>query len=73
MAVLLLKPLNRSRPGVAMAVVEVLCIRPLYLWEQNILRHFFIDVENEVFEFDGQEVIFDNCVNQLSVKAPGGV
>ena len=34
---------------------------------------FLIDVANEVFEFDGQEIVFDNCVNQLSVKAPGGI
>ena len=33
----------------------------------------FIDVENEVFEFDGQEIIFDNGTNQLPAKAPGGM
>ena len=33
----------------------------------------FIDVENEVFEFDGQEIVFDNCVNQLCPKAAGGM
>ena len=33
----------------------------------------FIDVENEVFEFDGQEIIFDNGANQLAAKAPGGI
>ena len=34
-------------------------------------RHCFTDVDNEVFEFNGQEIVFDSCVNQLSVKAPG--
>ena len=33
----------------------------------------FIDVENEVFEFDGQEIVFDNGTNQLAEKAPGGI
>jgi hypothetical protein len=33
----------------------------------------FIDVENEVFEFDGQEIVFDNSANQLTAKAPGGM
>ena len=33
----------------------------------------FIDVENEVFEFDGREIVFDNSVNQLTPKAPGGM
>ena len=32
-----------------------------------------IDVENEVFEFDGQEIVFDTSVNQLTAKAPGGM
>ena len=32
----------------------------------------FIDVENEVFEFDGKEIIIDNSTNQLTAKAPGG-
>jgi hypothetical protein len=33
----------------------------------------FIDVENEVFEFNGQQIIFDNSANQLTAKAPGGM
>ena len=33
----------------------------------------FIDVENEVFEFNGQQIIFDNGANQLTAKAPGGI
>jgi hypothetical protein len=33
----------------------------------------FIDVENEVFEFNGQQIIFDNGVNQLTAKAPGAI
>ena len=32
----------------------------------------FIDVENEVFEFDGQQLVFDNSAKQLTAKAPGG-
>ena len=32
-----------------------------------------IDVENEVFEFDGQQIVFDNSTNQLTAKAPGGM
>ncbi len=32
----------------------------------------FRDVENEVFEFDHQEIVFDNGTNQLAAKAPGG-
>ena len=31
----------------------------------------FIDVENELFEFDGREIVFDNTVNRLTAKAPG--
>ena len=45
----------------------------LDLLYRYIIRHVFIDGENEVFEFDGQEIIFDNCVNQLTAKAPGGM
>ena len=33
--------------------------------------HCFIDVDHEVFEFNGQVIVFDNGVNQLSVKALG--
>ena len=32
----------------------------------------FIGVENKVYEY-GQEIVFDNSVNQLTAKAPGGM
>ena len=36
-------------------------------------RHFCLDVGQEVFEHEGSEIVFDNSVNQLFPKAPGGI
>ena len=32
----------------------------------------FTDVENDVFEYDGTEVVFDNCLNAPISNASGG-
>ena len=36
-------------------------------------RHCLIDVDNEVFEFNGRENVFNNCVKQLPAKSPGRI
>ncbi len=33
---------------------------------------FLIDADNEVFEYNGSEIVFDNCANQLTENAQGG-